>query len=231
MPQLTILAPLDQSSRDRVILPHLRHISEATGATIHLLHVISGIKAMEPQAARAAESYINAFESQLRAQGVDVHGIVRKGDPAQEIVRVAEEYKVDGIVMATRGRRGLQRVMLGSVTDDVMSTCPCPVTLVNEAMASGALDETVWTQSSYMAGMIWNQVARGLLSEEQATARMERMEAMGLDHDVLRHTYAALRQSGAPASWLDIDFQEETLEQFAPELLPKDEEPAEKPAA
>jgi nucleotide-binding universal stress UspA family protein len=226
-----MLAPLDQSSRDRVILPHLRRIAEATGATIHLLHVISGLKAMEPQAARAAESYIDAFESQLRAQGVDVRGIVRKGDPAEEIVRVADEYKVDGIVMSTRGRRGLKRVMLGSVADEVMSTCPYPVTLVNEATASGALDETVWTQSSYMAGMIWNQVARGLLSEEQAKAKMEHLEAAGLDHDVLQHTYASLRQSGSPASWLDLDFQQETLEQFAPDLLPKDEKPAEKPAA
>jgi nucleotide-binding universal stress UspA family protein len=226
MPKIAVLAPLDQSSRDRIALPKLKQIAEDCRATSYLLHVISGIKAMEPQAARAAESYVDAFESQLRAQGADVHGIVRKGDPAEEITRVADEYKVDRIVMVTRGRRGLKRLVLGSVTDDVISKCPYPVLLLNEETSSGALDETVWTQSSYMAGMIWNQVARGLLSEEEATAQMEHMVAMGLDHDVLHHTYTTLRQSGAPASWLDIDFQQETLEQFAPELLPKDEEPA-----
>jgi nucleotide-binding universal stress UspA family protein len=226
MSQLKILAPLDHSSRDRILLPHLKRISEATGATIHLLQVISGIKALEPQAARAAESYVDACESQLQAHGVDAHGIVRKGDPAEEIVKVADEYQVDAIIMGTRGRRGLKRAVLGSVADEVMNHCRYPVTLVNEAMAGDALDETVWTQSSYMAGTIWNQVARGLISEEQAQAELQRLEAMGLDHDVLTHTYSTLKESGAPAHWLDLEFQRDTLEQYAPDDAPQQDKPA-----
>ena len=224
MPQLKILVPLDQSSRDRILLPHVTQVSEVTGATFHLLHVITGIKTLEPQAARAAESYVDACESQLQAHGVDVRGIVRKGDAADEIVKVADEYQVDCIIMGTRGRRGLDRMVLGSVADDVISRCPCAVTLLNEATVRGALDETVWTQSSYMAGTVWNQVARGLISEEQAQAELVRLEAMGLDHEVLTHTYDTLKRSGAPAHWLDLDFQQDTLEQYAPDM-PKQDKP------
>jgi hypothetical protein len=67
-----------------------------------------------------------------------------------------------------------------------------------------------------MAGIVWNKVARGLLSDEQALAEMQRLAARGLDHDVLKATYTTLAQTGSPAEWLDIDFQLETLQEFMP---------------
>ena len=217
MPALKALAPLDRSSRDRILLPHLLKLSQATGATIHLLHVVPVVRSLTPHAIRSAESYVDAFEAQLKAQRVDAHAIVRKGDPATEIVKVAAEYAVDSIVMGTRGRRGLNKLFLGSVAEEVMSHCPYPVTLINEATTRTVMDEKIWTQSSYMAGVIWNKVARGYYSESQAMAEMQRLEAAGLDHDVMEATYTTLKQSGAPATWLDVDFQRETLQQFAPE--------------
>ena len=111
-------------------------------------------------------------------------------------MKVAAEYEVDVIVMGTRGRRGLDKLFVGSVAEEVMSRCPYPVTLINEATAGSALDEKIWTQSSYMAGIVWNKVARGLFSDEQALAAMQRLEAQGLDHDVLKATYTTLQQSG-----------------------------------
>jgi nucleotide-binding universal stress UspA family protein len=219
MTTLKALAPLDQSSRDRILLPHVQRLADVTGATIHLLHVVPTIKSLKPHAIRSAETYVDAFVAQLGQQGITAHGIVRKGDPATEITKVAAEYEVDVIVMGTRGRRGLDRLFVGSVAEDVMSRCPQPVTLVNEAMARGALDERIWTQSSYMGGIVWNKVARGLFSDDQALAEMQRLEALGLDHDIVKATYTTLRQTGAPAEWLDIDFQRETLEHFMPDAL------------
>ncbi len=222
MTTLKALAPLDQSSRDRILLAHLQRLASVTGATIHLLHVVPVIRSLTPHAIRSAETYVDAFEAQLRSQGIAAHGIVRKGDPAAEIAKVAAEYEVDVIVMGTRGRRGLDRLFVGSVAEDVMSRCPQPVTLVNEATARGVLDEKSWTQSSYMAGIVWNKVARGLLSDDQALAEMQRLQALGLDHDIMNATYTTLRQTGAPAEWLDLDFQRETLAQFMP-ATPKEE--------
>ena len=220
MPTLKTLAPLDESSRDRIILPHVVRLAKLTGTTIYLLHVVPVVRSLAPHAVRSAESYLGAHETQLRAQGIDVHSIVRRGDPATEIAKVATEYAVDAIIMGTRGRRGLDQLLLGSVAEAVVSRSPVPVTLLNEATAQSEIDETIRTQSSYMGGIIWNKVARGFWSEQEAATEMERLEALGLDHDVLKGTYTNLQQTGAPADWLDFDFQVETLRQFAPDLAP-----------
>jgi nucleotide-binding universal stress UspA family protein len=49
------------------------------------------------------------------------------GKPADEIVRCAEEEGVDMIVMGTHGRRGLSRLLMGSVSEAVVRRAPCPV--------------------------------------------------------------------------------------------------------
>jgi type II secretory ATPase GspE/PulE/Tfp pilus assembly ATPase PilB-like protein/nucleotide-binding universal stress UspA family protein len=55
-----------------------------------------------------------------------------RGDPAGEIVRLAEKEEIDLIVMATAGRTGLRRVLMGSVAEAVVSTAPCPVLCLKE---------------------------------------------------------------------------------------------------
>jgi universal stress protein A len=50
--------------------------------------------------------------------------------PHEEIVRAATEERADYIVMATRGRGGLEGAFLGSVADRVVRTAPCPVVTV-----------------------------------------------------------------------------------------------------
>ena len=61
---------------------------------------------------------------------VDVETIVVEGNPAAEIVRIAQERKTDLIVMGSHGRGGLSRAILGSVADKVMRTAHCPVMIV-----------------------------------------------------------------------------------------------------
>ena len=53
--------------------------------------------------------------------------MVSRGRPARVIVDVASEEKVDLIIMNTHGTRGLEHAILGSVTDKVLRTAPCPV--------------------------------------------------------------------------------------------------------
>jgi len=65
----------------------------------------------------------------LMPEGVEVpwEAEVAAGSPAETIIRVAEEKKVDLIVMGTHGRTGLQHVLLGSVAEKVVRLAPCPV--------------------------------------------------------------------------------------------------------
>ena len=54
------------------------------------------------------------------------------GDPATEIVRLAEQERVDLIVMATTGRTGLRRVLMGSVAEAIVRQATCPVLSLKE---------------------------------------------------------------------------------------------------
>jgi nucleotide-binding universal stress UspA family protein len=58
------------------------------------------------------------------------------GDPADAIVRMAEEREVDLITMGTHGRTGLQHVLLGSVAEKVVRLAPCPVLTVRYKAAA-----------------------------------------------------------------------------------------------
>lgn len=59
--------------------------------------------------------------------------VFRHGDPAQEIADLAEELEVDAIVMATHGRSGLSRAVLGSVAERVLRQAVVPVVTVRPA--------------------------------------------------------------------------------------------------
>ena len=55
---------------------------------------------------------------------------VAVGPISAEIVRIAEDGKFDSIVVGTKGRRGLTRMLMGSVADDVVHYSHCPVVVV-----------------------------------------------------------------------------------------------------
>jgi nucleotide-binding universal stress UspA family protein len=59
--------------------------------------------------------------------GVAIDVMISRGSPAKVIVEVAEEEHVDLIIMTTHNTRGLERAILGSVTDKVLRTAKCPV--------------------------------------------------------------------------------------------------------
>ena len=60
-------------------------------------------------------------------QPVDWEPMITVGKPADEILRAVEEEKIDLVISATRGRTGLKRLILGSVTERLMLTLPCPL--------------------------------------------------------------------------------------------------------
>ena len=62
--------------------------------------------------------------------GLEVEELVVHGEAASEIVRVAEERKVDLIVISSHGRTGLGRILFGSTAESVVRHAPCPVLVV-----------------------------------------------------------------------------------------------------
>ena len=94
----------------------------------------------EAYARREAETYLERVEAVARATEGRVTGEIAEGDPASEIIRLARGIKADVIVMATRGRSGLVRGLLGSVTDRVTLGSPVPVLIVRAENAPDTVE-------------------------------------------------------------------------------------------
>lgn len=69
----------------------------------------------------------------LRDQGVRAEGICRVGHPVETIVEEAGRWEADIVVVGTQGRRGVSRLMLGSVAEGVLRRAGCPVLVVRSA--------------------------------------------------------------------------------------------------
>ena len=82
---------------------------------------------------RQAKAYLAAVAAGLREDGLVVETSVRQGNPATVIVVLAEELKANLILMTTRGRSGLGKLVLGSVADAVLANSAKPVLLLSEA--------------------------------------------------------------------------------------------------
>lgn len=140
-----ILVAIDFSPASDRALGQALKLGAAFGSHLLLVHVLhdpteapgfySSPKAgkkvfrnMEHAATAMMEEYVTK-----RVKGYEaLETRIVPGLPAEEIVRQAAAAKVDLVVMGTRSRGGLKRLMLGSVADGVVRACECPVLVVPE---------------------------------------------------------------------------------------------------
>lgn len=92
----------------------------------------------ERQARENAEHYLYQMASKLQKPEQFVRTLVEEGKPAERILAVAHELKVDAIVMSTHGRSGLSRWVFGSVAQKVVSGAECPVLLIPQRSVPGS---------------------------------------------------------------------------------------------
>jgi nucleotide-binding universal stress UspA family protein len=146
-----VLVPLDGSEAAERALPHAQRLAQAFGARVHLLQVISlsdeyeilrGGGGGNPTMAEysldlarqltanrqtRAETYLQATATRLEGDGIQVATTVRQGVIWDNIANFVAENGIDLIVMSTHGRGGLQRLLVGSVTDRVIRSSHVPV--------------------------------------------------------------------------------------------------------
>jgi nucleotide-binding universal stress UspA family protein len=80
-----------------------------------------------------AEDTVNAAASEVSSEGIDIETHPLEGDAADAIIRVAEEYGSDLIVVGNRGMTGARRFVLGSVPNKITHHAPCDVLVVKTA--------------------------------------------------------------------------------------------------
>ncbi|RZJ85456.1 MAG: universal stress protein, partial [Massilia sp.] len=82
-----------------------------------------------------AHGFVGAMAERARRGGVGCRPVTRiDPDPAREIVEAAREYHCDLIAMGSHGRRGLSRLLAGSVTQAVLAYAPVPVMVFRPAL-------------------------------------------------------------------------------------------------
>ena len=140
-----ILLPLDGSSAAEKVLDIAVTVGSLSGATFELLHIVDALiignypfmpvspigldEGLKDRVA-AAESYLAGVAERLRALDLDVHTRVLVAEQvAPTILDAARETAGTMIAMATHGRGGLSRFVLGSVTDKVVRGTQAPVLL------------------------------------------------------------------------------------------------------
>ena len=86
------------------------------------------VKRIETQWGNAAQAMVDGVKAQGSAQGVTVKAIVAKSDlVAEAVISAAKKHKCDMIVMASHGRKGIKRLLLGSETQHVLTHSHIPV--------------------------------------------------------------------------------------------------------
>jgi nucleotide-binding universal stress UspA family protein len=141
---LRIVVPLDGSALSEAVLPALKALLSAREASLLLLYAIPlatgwelGWDGMLPapederQAREEAEGYLGGVAAGLGdADGVEVTWQLRQGDPARAIIGAARAFEADLIAMSTHGYRGVARLVMGSVAEEVVRMADVPVLLV-----------------------------------------------------------------------------------------------------
>jgi nucleotide-binding universal stress UspA family protein len=135
-----VLIPTDGSDAADAAVAHAIDHAVRYDATLHVLHVVDSVAVPPtPNGGRVLE----ALEQQGRAAikrvaqragdaGVDtVESAVASGPPHTSILDYVDEHGVDLVVMGTHGRRGLDRVLIGSVTERVVRLADVPVLTVH----------------------------------------------------------------------------------------------------
>jgi nucleotide-binding universal stress UspA family protein len=138
-----ILVPTDGSAGASAALEEAIGLAEQFGATVHSLYVVD-ITAIQPGTGAGSVDVVESFErmgeetteravERAREAGVDATGSVVSGKPHRAIIDYAEENDVDLVVMGTHGRTGIERYLLGSVTEKTVRAADVPVLTVRAA--------------------------------------------------------------------------------------------------
>jgi nucleotide-binding universal stress UspA family protein len=135
-----ILAPLDGSNESEKTIPHVKDVAGSMNADVTLLQVLKldssfvtfGENRETESLKASAKEYMEKVTSSLQNTGINTKYVLieTRGDVAEEINNYTTQNYIDVVVMATHGRSGPRRWVLGSVTNKVLNEGNTPIMLV-----------------------------------------------------------------------------------------------------
>ncbi len=141
---MELLVPVDFSDCTNGLVDQASDLASKLGAALTLLHAVdlpAGLASAplgggdEPPSAselleRESQQLLAVYTGRARARGVAASGLTRRGLPGPVILNTAQEIGADMIVMGTHGRRGVARMLLGSIAEHVIRRAEIPVVTV-----------------------------------------------------------------------------------------------------
>ena len=139
-----ILIPTDGSKLSAKAVQTAQQLAELTGAQLVFLNVVprypvsyfeGGISVsagevgqIEKQWADKAQAMVDQLKAKAEARGFKAKAVILRSDMvAETVIACAKKNKCDLIVMASHGRKGIKRLLLGSETTHVLTHSPLPV--------------------------------------------------------------------------------------------------------
>ena len=150
----SILVPLDGSERAEAVLPLVKELARSFGATVTIAEIIpfpGGIYFASPYAPlvaaetfdqsmeesrEAAKVYLQMVAERFRAAGITAETVTQDGDATSRLLGLLDAREFDLVVMATHGRTGIARFVMGSVAERMIEASGTPVLLFRSLKAT-----------------------------------------------------------------------------------------------
>ncbi|CAN2040144.1 Universal stress protein [Candidatus Magnetomoraceae bacterium gMMP-15] len=139
-----ILFPVDLSETSEIIVPYVKTMAQKFDAEIHLLFVSRvfeyftaiyvphpSVNRFESEVVEGATKKLEEFKEEYFADLPKTKMTVTPGDAAEDILKYIKSEGMDLVIMATHGRKGLDKIIFGSVAEQVVKTANVPVLIVN----------------------------------------------------------------------------------------------------
>jgi universal stress protein A len=136
----SILCPVDFSDASRKAVKYAREFALNMGASLYLLNVVEprpmavditlNYVPLEEDLEKAAAADLQVILQELLSAGLKAECAVEFGNPSDVILDQAEEHDVNLVIMGSHGKKGLSRLIMGSVAETVVRKANCPVLIV-----------------------------------------------------------------------------------------------------
>ena len=147
------LVPLDGSPTSLLAIDYAADLARLSGATVILLHVIEPtrhstgferaevyIKDVRPRFLAAGQALLDEAANRLRQDGIAVETVLLESGTERVSEQIAHQTEIndcDLVILGTHGRRGVDRLLLGSDAEQIARIAPVPVMLVRQPHRKG----------------------------------------------------------------------------------------------
>ena len=105
------------------------------GATLYEMVVAHDPQVLQEVSLGAGTHQLAAAQALVQKAGVAFESVVESGDPVNMLLDVAERFVVDAVFVGAKGHGNIRGALMGSVSQQLVNSCPVPVTVVKHAEA------------------------------------------------------------------------------------------------